>query len=560
MTDLSVIIPGRNEMFFKNTIDNVLENIEGDTEIIGMCDGSWPDPPIPDNPRVTLVHHTKPTGQRASTNEGVGLSQAKYIMKLDAHCAVDKGFDVKLMANCEYDWTVIPRMYNLHAFNWVCKKCGHETYQGPTPTTCEKCDNATEFERKILWKPRRDKRTDYMWFDKNLHVAYFDKNYLKDYGSDFDALKQKYDHRRRDWAKEDITDVMCGVGACFFMHRERYWDLGGMDEDHGSWGQMAVEVACKAWLSGGRQVVNKKTWFAHMFRTQGGDFSFPFSISSGDIKTARKRSRNLWLGNTWPKAERKFEWIIEHFAPLPGWGTKLKKSESKATKGIVYYTDNHLEERIAKICRQQITKSVNGYPIVSVSHYPINFGENIVVDWERGIKSLFKQILLGLENINADIVFLCEHDVIYHPSHFEFTPKRKDRFYYNQNRWQVDAKTGQALTRKTRCTSLVCAYKDLLLDHFTNMVKLVEDGKYRRKHHGFAPGTHKIKQFKVAGVKDYKSEHPCIDIRHEFNYTPNRFKKEDYSKHSRDGWQESDNVPFWGKTKGRFNQFIREIL
>jgi hypothetical protein len=31
------------------------------------------------------------------------MSEAKFIMKLDAHCAVDKGFDVKLAEDCEYD-------------------------------------------------------------------------------------------------------------------------------------------------------------------------------------------------------------------------------------------------------------------------------------------------------------------------------------------------------------------------------------------------------------------------------------------------------------------------
>ena len=43
--DLSVIIPARNEMFLQQTIANILENIEADTEVIAVCDGSWPDPP-----------------------------------------------------------------------------------------------------------------------------------------------------------------------------------------------------------------------------------------------------------------------------------------------------------------------------------------------------------------------------------------------------------------------------------------------------------------------------------------------------------------------------------
>ena len=69
MRDLSIIIPARNEMFLLRTIEDILDNIEADTEIIAICDGYWPDPAIPDNDRLTIVHHSS-IGQRAATNEG----------------------------------------------------------------------------------------------------------------------------------------------------------------------------------------------------------------------------------------------------------------------------------------------------------------------------------------------------------------------------------------------------------------------------------------------------------------------------------------------------------
>jgi len=154
MRDLSVIIPARNEIFLQKTIESILENIEADTEVIAVCDGYWPDPPIEDNPRVTIIHHTDSVGQRAATNGGARLSEAKYMMKADAHCAFDKGFDVKLMDGCKYEWTLVPKMYNLHAFDWQCKQCGHRVYQGPYPKSCEKCDNTENFEMVVVWQPR----------------------------------------------------------------------------------------------------------------------------------------------------------------------------------------------------------------------------------------------------------------------------------------------------------------------------------------------------------------------------------------------------------------------
>ena len=103
------------------------------------------------------------------------------------------------------------------------------------------------------------------------------------------------------------------------MQRKRYWELDGLDEGHGSWGQMGTEIACKSWLSGGQHVVNKKTWYAHMFRTQGGDFGFPYKISGNEQERARKYSRDIWLNNKWPKAKYPLSWIINKFSPVPNW-------------------------------------------------------------------------------------------------------------------------------------------------------------------------------------------------------------------------------------------------
>jgi glycosyltransferase involved in cell wall biosynthesis len=299
--DVSVIIPARNEEFLRSTIEHILPAIRADSEIIAVCDGYWPDPGIEDNDRVTLIHHTEPVGQRAAINEAARLSRAKYIIKTDGHSMFDEGFDVKLMADCEYDWTVIPRMYNLHVFDWLCPDCGDRTYQGPRPEKCSQCGKQIQMQKDEVWKIRKRRRTDYMYIDNNLRVQYYN-----------------HDNPNLNKSKDLIDDVMSGQGACFFMHRQRFLDLGGLDEIHGFWGQVGVEVACKAWLSGGRQVVNKKTWFAHMFRTKK-DFGFPYKLSGRSVSYARKYSRDLWLNGKWPQQVRKFSWLVDKFAPVPTW-------------------------------------------------------------------------------------------------------------------------------------------------------------------------------------------------------------------------------------------------
>jgi cephalosporin hydroxylase len=312
---ISVIIPARNEFLLKKTIESTLESARGDIEIIAVLDGYWPEPPIIDDKRVTLIHHTEPVGQRAAVNEAANIARGKYILKTDGHSMFDEGFDIKLAEDCEYDWTVIPRMYNLHAFDYVCpvRSDEHRYYQDKfdphKENMCPVCGPPHRMEINYVWKPRLNKRTDFMFFNKELRVKYW------------------HAYEKRPEAKGDIVDIMNGIGACWFQHKDRFFELGGLDENHGSWGQVGVEVACKAWLSGGRHVVNKKTWFAHMFRTTG-PFGFPYKIHASDQDAARKYSYDLWTNNNWPLAKKKFDWLIEKFSPVPTWNGQIVKEDN----------------------------------------------------------------------------------------------------------------------------------------------------------------------------------------------------------------------------------------
>jgi len=532
---LSILIPARNEMFLTKTIENILENIEGDTEIIAVCDGNWPDPPIQDHPRVHLIYHSQPIGQRAATNEAARLSKAEFVMKCDAHCSFDKGFDVKLMADCEYDWTIIPRMYNLYAFDWRCKKCGDKRYQGFTPTSCPKCDNTTEFERVIVWQPRLNRVSDFMRFDKELKFNYWG------------ALG------KRESSKGEIADTMSLIGACWFMHRQRYWDLGGMDENHGSWGQMGTEIACKAWLSGGRLAVNKKTWFAHMFRTQGKDFGFPYP-NSGTGK-ARAYSKQLWLKDRWPLAKHPLSWLIEKFAPVPDW------EPQPVTKGLVYYTDSHCKEDILMSCQKQLKKCMREYnfPIISVSQQPLTFGKNIVMELSRSSVSMYKQILTGLQASTADIVFLIEHDLLYHPTHFSFTPPRDNEIYYNMNRWSINAETGKALFYHSWSNGCIVAYRKVLVKWLTDFLVFLEKVGYSKgMGHAIGKRWEGVQHFHM---RTFKSDFPNLDIRHPDNFSTSRFGFNGKQRHTPPPeLVYADEVPGWGKTLGRFDDILREVV
>lgn len=516
MKELSVIIPARNEMFLKNTVEDVLLNSNEITEIIVIMDGAWADPAIVQHKRVKVIYNPKPKGQRAAVNQGVAISKAKYIMKLDAHCALDKNFDIKLTENIEENWTVVPRMYNLHVFDWVCDVCKKRTYQGPIPTVCGDCQNKT-FTRDIVWKPKPSPETDYMCYDRHLHFQYWS-------GA-----------KKRESAKNTIDDLMCGLGACFFMEKKRYIEIGGLDEKHGSWGQMGVEIAHKSWLSGGRQVINKNTWFAHMFRTQDG-FSFPYPNSG--TEQAREYSRSLWIDGKWKPAKYTFNYITEKFKP-PQW--------EDVTKGIVYYTDNTLDEYIMTTCQKQLKEAAGDIPIVSVSLKPINFEKNIVLNFERGYLTMAKQILEGLCAIDTEVVFFAEHDVLYHKSHFAFCPPDIERYFYNTNVWKMRYKDGHFLYYVCQQLSGLCANRNLLIKHYEKRVEKIERYGFTRKM-GFEPGTHSRPE-RIDDIKatSWRSQYPNIDIRHNTNLTPNRWKKDQFRNQKyTEGWTESDSVDGWG--------------
>jgi glycosyltransferase involved in cell wall biosynthesis len=550
--DLSVLIPSRNEIFISRTVEDIVKNIRGNTEVIVVLDGGWADPPIEDYENVHIIYNPESIGQRAATNQAARVASGKYVMKVDAHCAFDDGFDIKMLEVMQDDWTLVPIMKNLHAFDWVCPN-GHRRYQSPSGV-CKECGEPTEMD--VVWIAKRSPSSTAYCFDKTLHFYYM------------------AEMKNRENGKGPLSETMSLQGSCFMINKDRYFDLNICDETWGSWGNQGTEVACKSWLSGGRVLCNHNTWYAHMFRTQGGDFSFPYPQSGKAVENARQKSRDLFLENKWEKQVKPLSWLVEKFWPIedlpnrPGWNqedldnikTKPFKTPNVKTKGIVYYTDNELDKEIMKACQEQIIKSTDN-KIISISLKPLDFGENICLDMERGYLSMFKQILAGLEKLDTDIVFFCEHDVLYHPSHFNFIPQDKDKIYYNINVWKLRLEDGHAIHYDCQQTSGLCAYRETLIKHYKQRVlntqtKFDELGNTRTyrnwiRAQGFEPGTHgRPERVDDLQSESWWSEYPNIDIRHDGNLTPSRWSQDQFrSSRSCRNWMEADEVPGWDKSE-----------
>lgn len=280
---LSVIIPSRNEQFLPNTIDDLLAKARGEIQIIAILDGYWPAHKLIEDPRVIFIHHGKSKGMRRSINEAVAISKGTHIMKTDAHCLFGEGFDLILKADCAPDWVVIPRRKRLDAENWCIQDVkkpdvDYEFLSFP--------DNPADFGGPGLngriWTERAVERKDIM-----------------------------------------IDDNLSFQGSAWFMPRPYFDKLELMDEaNYGTFWNEAQEIGFKAWLSGGRVVINKNTYYAHLHK--GKTYGRGYDLDYSQLPIGATYTKKWIVNEAWNKQTLPFEWLIEKFMPMPGWPENWK--------------------------------------------------------------------------------------------------------------------------------------------------------------------------------------------------------------------------------------------
>lgn len=215
-------------------------------------------------------------------------------------------------------------------------------------------------------------------------------------------------------------------------------------------------------------------------------------------------------------------------------------------KEIIYYTDKNLEgTELIKHCRKTVVDS--GLPIITLSlRGEVPVGRNIVIHGYRSHTTLYQQILLGLLVSEAKYVFLCEQDILYHPSHFEFTPPTSDKYYYNNHVYKYRLSDRKVIRYDCHWLSQLCADRELLIDHFIKRFKIIAGGG---KAYGYEPGTGQSKIIDSTRFGLWESEGPNIDVRHGKNWTgvdrmhPDEFR----NKKTCQNWREYEvkDIPYW---------------
>jgi len=279
---VSIIIPARNEQFLQQTIDSIIEKANGNYEILVGLDGYWPKPSLKNHPNVIIYHTSEPIGMRRMINSLVRISKGDVLMKIDGHCIVSKRFDTRLNSICEDGMICVPRQFSLDP---------------------------------ISWKPNKRKRFVDYWFlsAPTIHLPEEER------GANNRGFIAKRWWTYNGPGKDDmIDDLMTFQGSFWCMTRKHFDDMEIASPDSVmNFSYEGTELALKTWLSGGRVIIAKKIWYAHLHKGK----AFPRGFRKGRRTTIESAEycMRMFLGKQWPKAVRDVKWLVDKFGPVPTW-------------------------------------------------------------------------------------------------------------------------------------------------------------------------------------------------------------------------------------------------
>lgn len=280
--ELSVVIPNYNSPFTNSTIEDVLKNAGCEVEVIVNVDGNWPTP-LSEDSRVHYIHGSSAVGLREAVNRGVRIAKGKYILKCDDHVAFSPNFGRILIDNHKEDnWVQIPRRYALDAENWKIE---------------ERTDNKYPVDYMYIDFPRKG----------------------KDHDDGMHGVEWRERRDQRNTPEYDIDETPSMQGSCYFMTRNHFLNtLKGLDsEQYGVFAQEAQEIGFKTWLGGGKVMVNKLCWYAHLHK--GGRYGRMYKMPGGNVEMSNKSAEH-WLNDKEPGMIHDFAWFInEKFPGMPGW-------------------------------------------------------------------------------------------------------------------------------------------------------------------------------------------------------------------------------------------------
>jgi glycosyltransferase involved in cell wall biosynthesis len=226
MSELSIILPVLNDATEANlTVKSIRETTKGHSpEIVAIDDCSGNHLEIEDT-GVRLIRNKHRAGAAACRHMGIHLATNDVCLLVDSHMRFEAGWFEKAM------WRIQGRPKTLH------------------------CATMRGFDSKhpALGVPAGEY-----------------------HGADLVLLSDKH-ILEGVWAKEkpDDSELSCLMGACYFVPREWYLRLGGLQFLRG-WGCEEQLLSLKAYLSGGDIRLMRDVHIWHKFRLK--EEKFPYEI------------------------------------------------------------------------------------------------------------------------------------------------------------------------------------------------------------------------------------------------------------------------------------------
>jgi len=205
------------------------------------------------------------------------MATGKYIYKSDAHCRFGKGFDEILQKDMEEDWIVMPR-FKIIKDDWSIQiRDGEEEFYDYFYLCCPFTDpKGFRFKAGGHWKERTLRRCPL----------------TEDIGNFIDETPQMH-------------------GSGWFMTRDRYFALGGFPniDPHGH-AQEPIWLGLKNQLEGGKLMVNKNTWYAHLHQ-DGNKRGYHMDKAQENISYDLAAKKFM-------SDPRMFAWLEKNL-PMPTW-------------------------------------------------------------------------------------------------------------------------------------------------------------------------------------------------------------------------------------------------
>tara|TARA_Y100000310_G_scaffold313180_1_gene361217 strand:- start:977 stop:1816 length:840 start_codon:yes stop_codon:yes gene_type:complete len=257
---ISVIIPvcKADEQYLDRTVESLYKNAVGKVQVLSALDKNN-------------------EGLRVLVNRLAKEATGKYIMKLDAHCAMSPEWDARFKASCGPEMIVKPMLDTLNLKTW--RGVGRD--MGFITVTPEMRN-----QHLFQWKPLE----------------------------------------RRQLEEETLSML----GCCFMMEKAYFDRFGGCDESLGKWGALGLEWALNTWLTGGKLIIRTDSVCYHYFRLDR-----PFEIDDNVLNEKFKSLGLKWRSGLGKGQTKSLPWLFEKFADYLDANIRLAQRDQRTSARYV---------------------------------------------------------------------------------------------------------------------------------------------------------------------------------------------------------------------------------